>query len=164
MLHITEEELFSKQIKFHIKLGNQEIKLYNYFLKKTGISPNTVVIKDTFLFFFINPDDYFKSMNHIGILRKSIRDKRVLIIRAEETLISQIFSLFPDVYISNIKLKYGNINKVKVSIYSLTYRDRSIAIGKRGKYIIAVNKLFSDVIKIQGCPIIELEWLPSSLL
>ncbi|TXT66152.1 MAG: hypothetical protein BAJALOKI1v1_330011 [Promethearchaeota archaeon] len=155
---ISEKSIFSRDISLIKKFSNEELKLYKYFHEKTTHFPESVVIIDNFIFFFVKSHYYFSCSSYITSIRQEIPNKKVLIIRSEKTLIRQIFSLFPDLYIHDVQIKGFNSKGIVVSVYILTFKDRGIAIGREGSYIKAVNKLFNRAIKIQECDIIfELE-------
>ncbi len=149
--NITEKSLFSRDIRIIKKFSNLELKLYKYFHNKTGLFPESVIIIEDFIFFFVKDQHFFSVSNYIASIRKEIPNKKVLIIRTEKKLISQIFSLFPDLYIHDVQIKSVDSKKIIASVYILTFRDRGVAIGREGNYIKAINELFKNSIKIEDC-------------
>jgi hypothetical protein len=125
---------------------NDELKYYRFFFQKFKVKPENIIIVGNFVFFFVNGSDFFKVKAHLGSLRRNLGSK-VLIIRAEKTLITLLFSFFPDLYIHDIVSsmnKYkGNIN---ITIYFISFKERGIAIGRKGEYIKAVNEIFKKYI------------------
>jgi hypothetical protein len=145
MFYTISDDLVLYQIlKFIKKYTNSELKLYKYFHSKTGgISPEFVAIIDHFIFFFVKNEYYFDSKTYLDSMRREIKGKKILIVRAENVLINFLFSLFPDLYIHNISLEINDFSgKREITIYFLTYKERGIAIGRGAEYIRSVNKLF----------------------
>ncbi len=145
MFYTISDDLVLYQIlKFIKKYTNSELKLYKYFHNKTGgIYPEFIAIIGQFIFFFVQNEYYFDSKTYLDSMRREIRGKKILIIRAEKVLINFLFSLFPDLYIHNISLeKNDSSGKKEISIYFLTYKERGIAVGSGADYIRSVNKLF----------------------
>jgi len=140
---IIDDLYFYQLCAFVRKYSNDELKLNKYFYNKTnGIFPECIVVIDKFIFFFVRKDRYFTSKTYLDSIRREISPKKVLIIRAEQVLINLLFSFFPDLYIHDIKIEVDDTTgKREISLYFLTYKDRGIAIGRRGEYIKTVNKL-----------------------
>jgi hypothetical protein len=128
---------------------NDELKYYHYFYQKFKVKPENIIIIGNFVFFFVKGSEFFKVKAHLGSLRRKLGSK-VLIIRAEKTLITLLFSFFPDLYIHDIVSsmnKYkGNIN---ITIYFISFKERGIAIGRKGEYIKAVNEIFKKYITFE---------------
>lgn len=157
---IADDLVFYQILTFIKKYSNIELKLYKYFHNKTeGIYPEFVVVIDQFIFFFVKNKNYFDSKLYLNKMRREIRNKKILIIRAENVLINLLFSLFPDLYIDNISLEINDSSgQREISVYFLTYRERGIAIGRGVEYIRCVNKLFSDYIIFENnCKPIEIK-------
>jgi len=97
----------------------------------------------------VKNQDYFKAKLHLGSFRRNLGSK-VLIIRAEKTLIRLLFGFFPDLYIHDI---VSRINKytgtINVTIYFISFEERGIAIGRNGEYIKAVNNIFEKYITFE---------------
>jgi predicted RNA-binding protein YlqC (UPF0109 family) len=147
----SEKSIFQRPITFMKRFSNLEIKLCRYFYDKTEIFPENVIILDNIIFFLVKSQHFFSASKYVSDIRKEIPNKKLLIIRKEESLILQIFSLFPDLYIHDVQIKSIEAKKFTVSVYILTFKDRGIAIGRRGEYIKAVNELFKRWIKINNC-------------
>ncbi|TXT66780.1 MAG: hypothetical protein BAJALOKI3v1_10050 [Promethearchaeota archaeon] len=160
----AEDLIFSKEVNIRKKYSNSELKLFNYFYEKTGgYFPENIIVLNQFVFFFLNPQDYFFLSKYIHKIRKDFNSTKVLFIRNEEKLIKLLFSFFPDTYIHDIQIEWIessderrlSVEKILISILFLSYEDRGIAVGKKGSYIHTVNKLFSEYIFIKNaeCPI-----------
>ncbi|MEJ2296710.1 MAG: hypothetical protein P8Y23_18330, partial [Candidatus Lokiarchaeota archaeon] len=128
---------------------NFEIKLYKYFSGKTHIYPQNIIIINNFIFFFVNNEDYFFAKRYINSIRKDLI-KKSLIIRAENTLITLLYSLFPDLYIHDIKIEWNIYSgKREICINFLSFKERGIAVGCNGDYIKTVNQLFEKNVIMQ---------------
>lgn len=130
------------------KYSNKEIKLHHFFNYKTNLYPENVLIRKGFVFFFVKTTEYFKSKKFLKSMRKELKDK-VIIIRAEKSLIKLILSFFPDTYIHEITLDKDCTGKIIVNLYFIFYKDRGIAIGRRGEYIKLVNEIFKNDIELE---------------
>ena len=135
------------------KYSNYELKLHRYFFDKTQIDPSYIILikieDDEFIFFFVNQDKYFEAKTYLNSLRHRIV-KKVSIIRFDNILLNLLFSLFPDLYIHDVRIEINNKKgEYEISICFLkdlnTYH---IAVGKRGKYIKAINELFDKHINL----------------
>jgi hypothetical protein len=128
------------------RYSNNELIYYRYFYNKTNVYPEHIIIIRNFIFFFVKNQDYFKVKLHLGSFRRNLGSK-VLIIRAEKTLIRLLFSFFPDLYIHDI---VSSINKytgtINMTIYFISFEERGIAVGRNGEYIKAVNEIFDKYI------------------
>jgi len=148
MLNSLKEEIFfSEKLKIRKKYTNTELKLYQYFYEKTKrIYPENVIVINNFIFFFVGNEYYFKVKLFLHSLRKEL-NKKVLIIRAENTLINLLFGFFPDIYIHDVKLKIDEDTGLKcVLVYFLSFEERAIAVGCNGEYIKAVNYIFDNYV------------------
>ena len=161
MFHTIAEDLILYQlISYNKKYSNYELKFYQYFhLKTEGIYPEFVVIIGKFIFFFVKNKHYFNSKIYLDSMRREIKSKKILIVRAENVFIRFLFSLFPDLYIHDIALEFDNTSgKRKVIIFFLTFKERGIAIGRGAEYIRAVNELFKSYIIFEnGYRLLEIE-------
>ena len=100
--------------------------------------------------FFVSNEDYFHVRNYINIIRKELV-KKTLIIRAENTFITLLYSLFPDLYVHDIKIDWNMFSgKREISINFLSFKERGIAIGCNGDYIKAINHLFEKNVIFQN--------------
>jgi hypothetical protein len=129
------------------KYSNYEIKLHNYFYNKTQIDPRYIILikieEIDFIFFFVRQNQYFQARSYLNSIRHNIKNKKVLIIGMDRTLIKLLFNLFPDIYIDDIKIERSNKGEnYEVYICFLNkLNDYHIAVGERGCYIKAVNEL-----------------------
>ena len=149
---ILDDLIFYQILTISKRFSNFELKLYNFFLKKTKIYPKCIIVIDQFVFFFIdsNLKVYSEVKKHIHYLRRNMV-KKVAIIKDQSTLIHLIYSLFPDIFIYDIAIEDSNIpNEKKISLFFLSYQDRAIAIGRKGNYIKAINQLLKNYILFQN--------------
>lgn len=152
MLQNLPDDLFlSQKLKIKRKYSNKELYLHQYFQKKTKIHPESVFIyKNSFIFFFIKNEDYFKAKMSLRSLRRELHDKKVLVIRAEQTLIKLLFSFFPDTYIHDILLDFNDKNNEKIiTVNFLSFEERGIAVGRNGDYIKSVNEIFQKYVNFK---------------
>ena len=135
------------------KYSNYELKLHRYFFDKTQIDPSYIILikieDDEFVFFFVNQDKYFEAKTYLNSLRHRIV-KKVSIIRFDNILLNLLFSLFPDLYIHDVRIEINNKKgEYEISICFLkdlnTYH---IAVGRNGIYIKAINELFDKHINL----------------
>jgi hypothetical protein len=150
---------FCQVVKVKKHFFNTELKLSKFFFEITKIFPVCIIRNKDFIFFFVKPGDYFTAKLYLRKLRYLIKNKKILIIHEESTLIKLVFSFFEDVYIHNILLiesPFGDI----IEILFLFKKDRAVAIGIDGAYIKAVNYIFRNHIlfnypfnKTEGSPI-----------
>ena len=146
---IAENFFFSQVIHIRKKFLNTEIKFLTLFFEKTNIFPVSVILTDNFVFFFIKSVDYFTAKTYLKKLRFVIKNRKILLIRAETTLIKLIFSFFDDIYIHNVRTN-KNSKRTIVDVLFLSNKDRAVAVGKQGKYIKSVNYLFKNHISIHN--------------
>jgi len=140
---ILDDLIYYQQLKFRRLYTNEELRLYQYFVEKTGIKPKNVILINQFVYFFVDNRKYFKAKIQINSIRRELISKKILIIRSETTLIRLLFSLFQDLYIHDIRIEMNiYTGKREISIYFLSYKDRGIAIGRNGEYIKTVNEFF----------------------
>jgi hypothetical protein len=149
---IIDDLYFYQCCAFVRKYSNFELKLSKYFYNKTnGIIPEIIIVIDKFIFFFVRKDRYFISKTYLDSIRREIAPKKVLIIRIDNIFINLLFSFFPDIYIHDIKIEVDNTTgKREISLYFLTYKDRGIAIGRRGEYIKRVNELCQKYVILEN--------------
>jgi hypothetical protein len=135
-------------LSFIKKFSNYELKLREYFYKKTaGIYPEFIIIINQFIFFFVRKENYFSSKIFLGSIRREITNRKVIIIRVERILINLLFSFFPDLNIDDIKIEAATESgKRELSVYFLFFEERGIAIGRNGDYIRAVNEIFKNYV------------------
>ncbi len=145
---IADDLIFYRLLSFIKKFSNLELKLLNYFYKKTnGIYSESIIIIDQFIFFFVKSENYFTSKQYLNAIRRELVNKKILIIRIEKIFINLLFSFFPDVYIHDIKIDINSKSyRKEIAIYFLIAEERGIAIGRNGDYIKIVNKIFKNYI------------------
>lgn len=147
---ILDDLIFYQILRIVNKITNYEIKLYKYFSEKTHIRPQNIIIINNFTFFFVNNEDYFFAKKFINSIRKELI-KKSLIIRAENTLITLLHSLFPDLYIHDIRIEWNVYSgKREICINFLSFKERGIAVGCNGDYIKTVNQLFERNVILQN--------------
>jgi hypothetical protein len=149
---ILEDLVFYQVLSFVRKYSNFELKLYDFFFKKTHIYPKCVMVINQFVFFIVNKDlnTFNEVKKHLYNLRRYLC-KKVAIIKEQSTLIHLLYSLFPDIFIYDINIEATNFsNKRIISIKFLSYQDRAIAVGRNGEYIKAVNQLLEKHIIFQN--------------
>ena len=149
---IIDDLYFYQMLSFVRKYSNFELKLSKYFFNKTnGIFPEFIVVIDKFIFFFVKKDRYFTSKIYLDSIRREISPRKVLIIRAENVFINLLFSFFPDLYIHDIKIEVDDkTGEREVTLYFLNYKDRGIAIGRKGEYIKCLNDLCQRYIILEN--------------
>lgn len=142
--------LVNDHFKVKCKFNNQELQHYNYFnelTKKDSLILNNVIIKNGFVFFFINSRDYFKAKKYLSILRKRLK-RKVIIVRNEQNFIRMLFSFFPDTYIHDIIFSLDEEKKqLNIELFFLTGEEYGIASGTSGLYVQVVNLIFNRSIK-----------------
>jgi hypothetical protein len=107
-----------------------------------------VLLKERFVFFFVDSNDYFKAEKYLSTLRKRLA-RKVIIIRNEKNFIKLVLSFFPDTYIHNIILSFNKENKeIIVELSFLTAEEYSIAVGHNGEYLNLINSFFRNQILI----------------
>ena len=146
---LAENFFFSQVIHIRKKFLNTELKFTQLFFEKTNTFPVSVILIDKFVFFFVKSEDYLMAKSHLKKLRHILKNRKILVIRAETTLIKLIFSFFDDIYIHNIQ-KNENPRRNIIDILFLSNKDRAVAVGKKGKYIKTVNYLFKNYISFKN--------------
>ena len=122
--------------------------LHNFFHGITGLYPVNILIRKGFVFFFVKTTEYFKSKKFLKPMRAKSNNK-VIIIRAEKTLIKLILGFFPDTYVHEITLDLHSTGKIIVNLHYIFYEDRGIAIGRGGEYIKLVNEIFKKDVELE---------------
>ena len=131
------------------KFSNQEIKLYQFFFRITEIYPDNVLFLPPYIFFFIEPEYYFKAKRFLKSIRTKLLNKKVMIINSESTLLRLLFSLFPDTYIHDIIVNINENETRVITIIFYFYEDRGIAVGRKGNYIKVINQMFDNFINLE---------------
>ncbi|MFX1385184.1 MAG: hypothetical protein ACFFBP_22420 [Promethearchaeota archaeon] len=90
---------------------------------------------------------YFKAYRNLKYIRRQINDRKILIVRSENTLIKLLIGFFPDLYIHDIAIEMNIFTgKRHIVVGVLSYEERAIAIGCNGDYIKAVNHLLENFV------------------
>lgn len=149
---ILDDLYFYQMLSFVRKYSNFELKLGKYFYNKTkGVYPEFIIVIDKFVFFFVKNESYFISKFYLDSMRREIKSKKVIIIRVENVFINLLFSFFPDLYIHDIKIEKDESSGVReISLYFLTYKERGIAIGRKGEYIKSLNQLCQKFLVLEN--------------
>jgi len=139
-------------LSFVRKYSNFELKLGKYFFNKTkGICPEFIIVIEKYIFFFVKKESYFISKFYLDSMRREIKSKKVIIIRVENVFINLLFSFFPDLYIHDIKIEKDESSGMReISLYFLTYKERGIAIGRKGDYIKSLNELCQKFLVLEN--------------
>ena len=84
-------------------------------------------------------EDYLPAKSHLKKLRFIFKNRKILIIRAETTLIKLIFSFFDDIYIHNVQ-RSENPKRNIIEVLFLSNKDRAVA-GRKKRDVYKVCKL-----------------------
>ena len=145
----AERIFFKHNIRMKKKYTNMELKLHQFFHEQTGIYPENIILLNNFIFFIVDGSMYFKAKLYIKSLRKKL-NKKVMVIRNENTLINLIFSLFPDIYVHDLKLEVDEETGLKaISVCFVSFEERGIAVGSNGDYIKTVNLMFDKYVNFE---------------
>lgn len=151
MISSLEVKSFLKQkIKIKKKYSMNEFYLYHLFLKTTGVYPDNVILVPPYVFFFAKNENYYQGKRKLKVLRKKLPNKKIMIVKSESTLIRLLFSLFPDTYIHDILLDIKENGTRLITILFYFYKDRAIAIGRKGTYIKTINRIFNIYICLEN--------------
>jgi len=147
---LEEDSFLSQKVRIKKKFFNEEINLYHFFHHITKIYPVNIIVCDEFIFFFVKNEDYFNIKRFLIKIRAKLKNKKILFIRSETTLIKLLFSFFPDTYIHDIAIHIvESTAEILITIYFLLYEDRGIAVGRGGKYIKVINQIFEDYVVLE---------------
>ncbi len=127
------------------KFSNEELLIFKYFHEKTNMFPKSILILNNFIFYFIDGKNYAEVNKHIVNFRRNIKHKKILFIYVEDVLINLIHRFFPNIYIYDLFIIESKAIP-EVCITLLSYRERGIAIGRKGDYIKTVNKILEKFI------------------
>ena len=162
MPNTKDNHLFFYQIvKVKKHFFNIEIMLSKFFHEITKIFPVCLIRNKNFLFFFVKPGDYLTAKLYVRKLRYLLKNRKILIIREESTLIRLVFSFFEDVYIHNVMLIESPTVDI-IDVLFLFKKDRAVAVGNDGCYIKAVNYIFRNYISF-NYPFNKIESYPVEL-
>ncbi len=135
--------LFYQKITVKKKFSNKELLLFHFFHEITKVFPQNVIIVDEFVFFFLKNDNYFNAKSKLPYLRKKFQHRKIVIVREEDVLVNLVYGFFPDPYIHTVRIERNVFTgKTDVKVGFLSYVERGIAVGCKGNYIKAVNKIF----------------------
>lgn len=139
----STDSLLNQRLHIKKKYTNQEILLHHYFYQCCKVYPRNIILISNFVFFFVDSRDYFNAKLSLPLMRRQLKVKKLLIIRDEKTLLRLLYNFFPDPYVHDI-IVHRNVysGKIEIVVGFLSFVERGIAIGCRGEYIKAVNKLF----------------------
>lgn len=144
---LDEELFFTQKVILKKKYQNRELSLHKYFWQKTKVFPECVIIINNFIFFFIGNKEYFKAKLYLQSFRNEFKEKKIVILRVERTLAKFLLGFFPDPYIHDLNLEYNEGRGIRrIIIYLYSYKERGIAIGRKGDYIKAINQIFKDYV------------------
>lgn len=146
---LIDYHYFSQIVNIKKIFFNTELKFFKFFFEITKIVPVFLIIRNPFVFYFVNPRDFFMAKFFLRKLRYKLNGKKISIIRAETTLIRLVFSFFDDVYIHNVKL-IEKTNRTLIDVIFLFDKDRAVAVGNKGGYIKAVNYIFKNFISFDN--------------
>jgi len=143
-------EMFTKlintiAISFKKKFTIRELLLHQYFYQCCKVYPKNIILIGNFVFFLVNSRDYFNAKLSLPLMRSHLTIKKLVIIREEKTLLRLLYNFFPDPQVHNIRVNQnGPSGKKEIIVGVSSFVERGIAIGCRGEYIKAVNKLFEE--------------------
>lgn len=149
---VNEEikSILDQKIRLKKKISNKDLFLIQCFQDITHIYPKNVILNENFILFFVENSKYFRSKHKLRILRQKMPSKKILIIRHETSLLKLLFGLFPDIFIDDILIKVKEQKRILLIVVKLlTYRERMIAIGAKGKYIKIVNKIMNKFFRFE---------------
>ncbi|NHJ21905.1 MAG: hypothetical protein EAX91_13240 [Candidatus Lokiarchaeota archaeon] len=160
MSNTNFDDLFFYQVvRVKKHFFNTELKLSNFFFEITSIFPGSIIRIKNFVFFFVKPEDYYVAKLGLKKLRYLLKEKKILIIREDTTLIKLVFSFFEDVYIHDVLL-IEKTTGVILDVMLLFKKDRAVAVGIEGAYIKTINYIFRNYIsfnypynKMDGSPV-----------
>ena len=126
------------------------MRYFSYFGKITHKLPVSIIIRDNFLFFIVKNEDYFIARANVKKIRYRLKNYKVLVIREEITLLRQIISFFPDIYIHDIQLDRDFMSKnMVITLFFIFDLDHGIAVGNNGRYIKTINFIFNNAVDCQ---------------
>ncbi|MHA1764385.1 MAG: hypothetical protein ACTSYC_11625, partial [Promethearchaeota archaeon] len=136
-----------QKVEIKRRFTNNEIKLREKFFYLTKIQPDNIISINSYMFFFLEPENYYKAKRFIRTLKREF-GKNIRLIRfmnKEDILLILITSLFSEIFINDYGYYFDAKKQMDtIVIETLTLQDRGFAIGKNGEYIKAVNFLLSN--------------------
>ena len=158
----VNELFFSQIVSIKKQFSNIELNLSNFFYDITKIFPVCVICVNEFIFYFVKSGDYLTAKSHLRKLRNLIRNKKILIIREEITLIRLVFSFFDDTYIHNVLFLEDRTRDI-INVIFIFKEDRAVAVGIEGGYIKAVNYIFNNYVLL-NYPFNKMERYPLEVM
>ena len=147
---IDEEHFFSQKVSLRRKFSNFDLRLLTYFARITGVFPENIISLGAFTFFFVAPRHYLEVKGFLKDLRRKLKSRKILILRTEQKLLNLIFSFFPDLYIHDLHVNHEkDSSRCVITVSLLTFAERGIALGRKGKYIKTVNKLLEEYLTFE---------------
>ena len=143
--------LFYQKITVKKKFSNKELLLFHFFHEITKVFPQNVIIVNQFVFYFVKNDNYFYAKSKLPYFRKKFQHRKIVIVREEDVLVNLVYGFFPDPYIHTVRIeKNVYTGKTDVMVGFLSYEERGIAVGCKGNYIKAVNKIFESCVNFDN--------------
>ncbi len=143
------KSFLTQKVNIKTKYSKDERDLYLFFNKITHVYPDKVILMPPYVFFFAKNENYYKGKRKLHTIRKQLVNKKVMIVKTEATLIRLLFSLFPDTYIHDVIVDIKEDGTRLITILFYFYEDRGIAIGRKGTYIKAINRIFDECIYLE---------------
>lgn len=131
------------------KFSNEELLYYKYFHENTKVFPESILLLNNFIFYFIDGAYYADVNDYLDKFRREIKHKKIIFIYMEDVLVNLIYRFFPNLFIYDLIIKNDNVIP-EIIVTVLSYKERSIAIGRSGTYIKMINKIFEDYIDFKG--------------
>ena len=148
-----QDPILYQEVSLNInKYTNEELLYYRYFWEQTNTPLLSIIILNKFIFFFINGEYYAEVIEFKYQFRRKIKNRKIQFIFIEDTLLKLIYRFFPDIFIYDlIVIDDAPIPEIYLTV--LSYRERGIAIGRRGDYIKTVNKIFENNVNFTEQPV-----------
>ncbi len=136
-----------QKVEIKRKFTNKEITLSKKFASYAKVQPDNIIFIEPYIFFFLEPDKYYKTKYFIQTLKKEL-GKKIRLVKfrnKRDTLLDLITSLFPEIFINDYGYYFDSNNQMDVIVVeTLTLQERGIAIGRNGEYIKAINALLTN--------------------
>ena len=148
-----KDPILYQEVSLNIKkFSNEELLYYKYFYEKTNVIPKSILILNNILFYFIDNEYYAEVNEFLNRFRNEIRHRKILFIYLEEILANLIYRFFPDIFIYDLIMIDDEFIPA-IIIIILSFKQRGVAIGRKGNYIKTVNKIFEDYVKFKENPV-----------
>ena len=142
-----EALFFNQRVRFRNIIRNDELVYMKFFKYKTKLFCENVILYGKYVFYFVKPNHFRKASKHLVQLRTSLPSKKILIIKNERRILDLIYAFFPDASIKKLELKIKKVTgDIELFIYFKHFRERGIAIGKKGNFIRILNEVFEKYI------------------